>query len=160
MDMATPTSNPIMDEFSKFNRTFLGELSLFADCYDAFFVQKRTRASTLSELDTLKRSVFAKLSDSDREKAKEDLKNFLLEKENKYFKYLDDQLQLPLNLTNISPNQFVMILNVLRKDIASIEVLDSLTTISTRLATLTIKVLDRIIEGVFGKVNQDLFGTL
>lgn len=51
---------PHMLVFTRFNRLFLDDLSLFADCYEAFFVDAHLEASTIVELDELKRGVYAK----------------------------------------------------------------------------------------------------
>lgn len=150
-----------MIDFTKFNRTFLNDLSLFADCYDAFFIEPRTEASTLRELDELKMGVFAKsLSDEHRDVAKTNLKTILKEKLDKYFAYVDTQLSLPQQISTTAFSQFVQILSILRSEISNAFVLKRLANIDARLATLTVTVLDRIINGVFSKVSYDLFAKI
>jgi hypothetical protein len=112
----------------------------------------------VSQLDELKRGVFASsLSDQDREHSREDLMKFLKDKLDKYFNYLDSQLQFSSNLSNAAFNQCVEILNILRIDVGKCIVLSNLAGIDTRMSTLTVTVLDRIIHGVFGKVSHDFF---
>jgi hypothetical protein len=85
----------IIEEFTKFNRSFLTELGLFADCYDAYFVEKRVSSSVLSDLEALKKTSFASsFSNKDHENAHSDLQKFLKDKLDKYFSFLDFQLKL------------------------------------------------------------------
>jgi len=87
--------NAIIEEFTKFNRSFLTELGLFADCYDAYFVEKRVSSSVLSDLEALKKTAFASsFSNKDHENAHTDLQKFLKDKLDKYFSFLDSQLKL------------------------------------------------------------------
>lgn len=66
-EKSEPALSPAMEEFEKFSKMFLAELSIFADSYEAFFVSKRTEPSLIPELDSLKRGVFASsLSDKVR----------------------------------------------------------------------------------------------
>ncbi|KAJ3368159.1 hypothetical protein HDU91_000791 [Kappamyces sp. JEL0680] len=126
-EKSEPALSPAMEEFEKFSKTFLAELSIFADSYEAFFVSKRTEPSLIPELDSLKRGVFASsLSDKN-------------------------------NLSHSAFSQCVQILNILRNEVRGAVVLRNLAAADKRMSLLTVTVLDRIIQGVFGKVNQDFF---
>lgn len=99
--VATPSSDsfPALEEFAKFNRTFLNDLGLFADCYDAYFVKKRQGPSLVPELEGLKQGCFASsFTEKEHEAAGKDLTKFLKEKLDKYFNHLDKQLKLSVRL--------------------------------------------------------------
>ena len=94
----TGITNPIIEEFTRFNRSFLTELGLFADCFDAYFVEKRTSTSLISDLEALKKTAFANsFSEKDCENARADLQKFLKDKLDKYFGFLDSQLKLSVS---------------------------------------------------------------
>ena len=95
-----PVQAAIIEEFTKFNRTFLTDLGLFSDCFEAYFVEKRGNSyvALIPELDGLKRNAFASsFSENDRENAKIDLEKFLKDKLDKYFAFLDTHLKLSVS---------------------------------------------------------------
>lgn len=51
----------------------------------------------------------------------------------------------------------MIILNILKNEVGNAVILRSQAKVDARMSELTVTVLDRIIHGVFGKVNQDFF---
>jgi hypothetical protein len=146
---------PHFEKFSKFHREYLDQMSLFVDCYDSFFLTQKPRTEDATGLEALKQNCFAvDMTDQERAVAKDDLTRCLKEKQDAYFAFLDAQLQAPKSAV-VSPHQFVTALTNLRKEVGSAEPLTKLTDVDERLAKLSMLVLDRIIHGIFGKVNQD-----
>jgi hypothetical protein len=146
---------PHFESFSKFHREYLDQMSLFVDCYDSFFLTQKPRTGDAIGLEALKQNCFAiGMTEQERAVAKEDLLRCLKEKQDAYFAFLDSQLQAPRNVI-VSPHQFVTALTNLRKEVSNAEPLTKLTDVDQRLAKLSMVVLDRIIHGIFGKVNQD-----
>lgn len=163
------TPNRDIDRFTVLNRDYLLELSLFADCFDSFFLTRKTCTQVLSGLESLKHNVFAhSMTDFERTTAKEDLSRFLTEKTEAYFKFLTDHLLAKEKNFQFDENVFtnqassahhsIKILGVLRNDLVAAITLKQLTKIDERISELTISVLDRIIQGVFQKVVNDFFG--
>jgi hypothetical protein len=143
------------EKFSKFHLDYLDQMSMFVDCYDSFFLSKKELQKGITGLEALKQSCFAsEMTDQERTIAKDDLIRILNEKQDAYFSFLDTKLQTPKNCY-ISPNQYVIALTNLRKEVSSAVPLRKFTNLDQRLSQLTMIVLNRIIQGIFGKVNQD-----
>jgi hypothetical protein len=142
-----------LEAFSKFHRDYLDQMSMFVDCYSSFFLTQKEKAGNTSGIEALKQNCFAKnMSDQERKIAREDLDRFLNEKLEQYYQFLHNSLEAPEDAI-ILPQQYIMALDKLRKDITTAEPLHRLTQINTRIGKLTVSVLDRIINGIFGQVH-------
>ncbi|KAJ3323984.1 Vacuolar protein sorting-associated protein 51 [Boothiomyces sp. JEL0866] len=144
----------LLETFSKFNAQYMEGFENVVECYDAYFITPRPKSNKLCGLEALKANMHSKnMSASDRQEAKVRLDEFVAEKEDIYFKFLDGLFQLPDDLKNISPTRFISVLTQIRKDLNNMKS----SRFEARMSELTIIVLDRIINGVFGKVNQEFF---
>ncbi|KAJ3261584.1 Vacuolar protein sorting-associated protein 51 [Boothiomyces macroporosus] len=90
----------LLEAFSKFNTQYMEGFENVVECYDAYFLAPRPKSNKLSGLDALKANMHSKtMSAADRQEAKTKLENFVAEKEEIYFKFLDGLFQLPVKET-------------------------------------------------------------
>ncbi|KAI8921646.1 hypothetical protein BC831DRAFT_476199 [Entophlyctis helioformis] len=164
---AAMTTDPIDEtaattRVAEFNKVYLAELAAFADCFDAYFLRQRDGSpsnvspSSIKSIDALKANLFAKnMSDDDRRVARGDLVRVVEDMVNKYFGFIEKMLQLPDDISQVSPTMYVSILQVVRRDIAEAGSLRTIARMETRVAEMRVSILHRIISGVFGKVKQE-----
>ncbi|KAL2917658.1 hypothetical protein HK105_202945 [Polyrhizophydium stewartii] len=159
-DGAQQESLAIVDHVAQFNKTFLSELGAFVDCFDAYFLRQREASvmtpSSFTDIDTLKSNLFAKnMSAEDREASRAELMRFVKDMEEKYFALIEKLLQLPDDISRVSPALYVRTLQVICEDISTTQTLRSLTKMDQRVADMSVSILNKIISGVFAKVRQE-----
>ncbi|KAJ3274532.1 Vacuolar protein sorting-associated protein 51 [Terramyces sp. JEL0728] len=139
----TSLPHDLLETFSKFNTQYMEGFENVIECFEAYFISPRPKSNKLSGLEALKANMYSKnMSAADRQEAKANLEEFVAEKEEIYFKFLDGLFQLPDDLKNISPTRFISVLTQIRKDLSNMKS----SRFESRMSELTIIVLDRIVN--------------
>ena len=138
-------------------KRFLTHFLLFSDSFQGYFLKPTEFQTQMSERDRLKQCAYRpNLSNEERTHLRTSYRALVNLIEDKFIVHIDRIFVLPEDVLKISPGTYLEIFNILRVEVSEMNFSDE-HSLSQKMERLIIKVLDRVVSGIFKSVSRDFF---
>ncbi|KAI8822481.1 exocyst complex component Sec5-domain-containing protein [Fimicolochytrium jonesii] len=149
----------VVEKIVYLDNTFIKEFADVVDSYSGFFLQPKEHdagAEGMKSADS-KVNAFGKLSAEQQLQARSDLVAFIDNFTKQYIGEIEELLQIPEDITKVSPLAYIHVLDRVHRDMQTMEPLKKLGRIDKRVNAMSFELLSNVITAVFTKIKKEFF---
>ncbi|TPX57633.1 hypothetical protein PhCBS80983_g03697 [Powellomyces hirtus] len=149
-----------MNRITYFDNHYVRDFSNFVDSYSGYFLQAKD-AAAMSPDSSSKASeatnVYAKLSSEQQTAVRNELVSLVDAFTKQYIEEVERLLQIPEDITKLSPLAYIHVLDRVHKDVQELEPLQRIGRMDKRVNAMSFELLSKVVTAVFAKIKKEFF---
>ncbi|KAJ3170682.1 Vacuolar protein sorting-associated protein 51 [Geranomyces variabilis] len=149
-----------MDKIIYFDDHYVRDFSEFVESYTGYFLQPNEAVAMSPDSPRTaeaKVNVFAKLSPEQQVAVRGELVSTVDSVTKEYIEEVEKLLQIPEDITKLSPLAYIHVLDRMHKDVQSMEPLKRIGRMDKRVNAMSFELLSKVVTAVFAKIKKEFF---